>query len=188
MKAKYLLPYFFAASLTAANPEDVKKLDQFLTREEKQAPLDLKGADMRPYDLNRPKGKGKEFTGANMKETLFMGKTIRGVSFEGVDFEGVNFEGAQLNSVYFERCNLRGANFKGVKFRNGAFRDCNVSKANFDNASLESIGFADVILNDSTFSKTMLFRVSMINTEQSNVSWKTATKKECSTLDFERPK
>lgn len=186
MKAKYLLPYFVAASLTAANPEDVKKLDQFLTREEKQAPLDLKGADMRPYDLNRLKG--KEFIGANMKETLFMGKTIRGVSFEGVDFEGVNFEGAQLNSIYFERCNLRGANFKGVKFRDGTFRDCNVSKANFDNASLESIGFADVILNDSTFSKTMLFRVSMINTEQSNVSWKTATKKECSTLDFERPK
>lgn len=101
MKAKYFLPYFFIASLTAANPEDIKKLDQFLTREESKAPLDLEGADMRPYDLNRPKGKGKEFTGANMKGSLFMGKTIRGIWFEGIDFEGANFEGAKLNWCSF---------------------------------------------------------------------------------------
>ena len=180
MKAKYFLPYLFAASLAAANPDDIKKLDQFLTREESQAPLDLEGADMRPYNLDEPEGKGKEFIGANMQKALFVGKVIRDIRFKDVNLEGANFEGADLSKVSFEHCRLQRAIFKNAKLRFGGFRDCNVSEANFDGADLESIGFTKVILNDSSFNKTNLFRVSMVDTEHSNVSWKNATKKDCS--------
>jgi uncharacterized protein YjbI with pentapeptide repeats len=179
-RKKYLLPYLFVASLMAANPEDVKKLDQFLTREESQTPLDLQGTDMRPYNLDEPKGKGKEFTGANMQRALFMGKDIRGIRFKGVNLEGANFEGADLSSVSFEHCPLQGVNFKNAKLRFGGFRNCDISKANFDGADLESISFTDVTLNESSFNKTNLFRVSMVRTVHSNVSWKNATKKDCS--------
>ncbi|MDF3047213.1 MAG: pentapeptide repeat-containing protein [Candidatus Midichloriaceae bacterium] len=161
---------------------DEEKLSHFLKKEQVSKPLNLEAVDMRGYDLVEPAGKGKEFYGANMKNSIFKGKTLRAIKFEKVNFEGANFEDANLSKVSFIECNLKNANFKDAILKFGGIRNSNLTNTNFESTNFESIGFTDSELINTNFTKATLFRVSFINTKLESVVWKDSEIKDCSGL------
>jgi uncharacterized protein YjbI with pentapeptide repeats len=128
-----LAALFCGVAAIAANPADVKKLDD-VAKFSTCANCDLKGADLQRRLFRLANWPGADLSGAKLDNSDLAGAILWDVNFSGASMTYTNLSGAQLMGA-----NLSGANLQFAWLLHAQAQNVNFSDADLTNARVRGM-------------------------------------------------